>query len=59
MITANETETVYDGTFRVEDSGMLTIIPDNEEEPTIRLSPAFWRQISEPRTSYDVLDSVR
>jgi len=59
VITANEAETVYDGTFKVEDSGMLTIIPDNEEEPTIRLSPAFWRQINEPRSSYDVLDSVR
>jgi hypothetical protein len=59
VITANETETVYDGTFRVEDSGMLTIIPDDEGEPTIRLSPAFWRQINEPRSSYDVRDSVR
>jgi hypothetical protein len=41
VITANETETVYDGTFKVEDSGMLIISPDNEEEPAIRLSPSI------------------
>ena len=58
LITANETETVYDGTFKVEDSGMLIISPDNEEEPVIRLSPAFWRQINEPRSSYDLLESA-
>jgi hypothetical protein len=58
VITANETETVYDGTFKVEDSGMLIISPDNEEEPVIRLSPAFWRQINEPRSSDDLLESA-
>jgi hypothetical protein len=51
-------ETVYDGTFKVEDSGMLIISPDNEEEPVIRLSPAFWRQINEPRSSLDLLESA-
>jgi hypothetical protein len=24
----------------------------------IRLSPAFWRQINEPRSSYDLLESA-
>ena len=37
---------------------MLIISPDNEEEPVIRLSPAFWRQINEPRSSYDLLESA-
>ena len=44
--------------FKVEDSGMLIISPDNEEEPVIRLSPAFWRQINEPRSSDDLLESA-
>ena len=36
---------------------MLIISPDNEEEP-VRLSPAFWRQINEPRSSDDLLESA-
>ena len=56
MITAEGTET-YDGSYEVEDSGVLKIRPKDRSE-LISLSPAFWRQINEPRSSYDMLDSA-
>jgi hypothetical protein len=34
---------------QVEDNGVLKITPDDQDSPIIRLSPAFWRQIKEPR----------
>jgi hypothetical protein len=56
VITADGTET-YDGSYVVEDSGVLKIRPKDRSE-LISLSPAFWRQINEPRSSYDMLDSA-
>jgi hypothetical protein len=56
LITAEGTET-YDGSYEVENSGVLKIRPKDRSE-LISLSPAFWRQINEPRSSYDMLDSA-
>jgi len=56
VITAEGTET-YNGSYEVEDSGVLKIRPKDRSE-LISLSPAFWRQINEPRSSYDMLDSA-
>jgi hypothetical protein len=56
VITAEGTET-YDGSYEVEDSGVLKIRPKDRSE-LISLSPAFWRQINEPRSSYDMLDAA-
>jgi hypothetical protein len=56
VITAEGTET-YDGSYEVEGSGVLKIRPKDRSE-LISLSPAFWRQINEPRSSYDMLDSA-
>ena len=36
---------------------MLKIRPKDRSE-LISLSPGFWRQINEPRSSYDMLDSA-
>jgi hypothetical protein len=49
VITADETETFYTGVHQVEDSGVLSITPDDESEPVIRLSPAFWQTVKERR----------
>jgi hypothetical protein len=49
VITADETETPYEGHYQVLDNAVLVVHPNDESQPTIRLSPAFWRQISEPR----------
>jgi len=43
--------------LRVEESRVLKIRPKDRSE-LISLSPAFWRQINEPRSSYDMLDSA-
>ena len=56
VITAEGTET-YNGSYEVEDSGVLKIRPKDRSE-LISLSPAFWRQINEPHSSYDMLDSA-
>jgi hypothetical protein len=58
VITADEAETPYEGSYQVLDNGVLIVHPDDESLPTIRLSPAFWRQINEPRARYDMLESL-
>jgi hypothetical protein len=58
VITADEAETPYQGSYQVLDNGVLIVHPDDENLPTIRLSPAFWRQINEPRGRYDILESL-
>jgi hypothetical protein len=58
VITADDAETSYEGTYQVLDNAVLVVHPDDESQPNIRLSPAFWRQIIEPRPHYDVLESV-
>ena len=32
---------------KVLDNAVLLVRPDDESQPTVRLSPAFWRQINE------------
>jgi hypothetical protein len=58
VITADEAETPYEGSYQVLDNGVLIVHPDDESQPTIRLSPAFWRQINEPRGRYDSLENL-
>ena len=53
VITADEAETSYDGAYKVLDNGVLHVDPDDESQPIVRLSPAFWRQINEPRKPDD------
>ncbi len=45
VITADEVETRYDGRLKIEDGGVLNILPDDENDPVIWLSPGFWQQI--------------
>jgi hypothetical protein len=58
VITADDAETAYEGTYKVLDNGVLHVDPDDESQPIIRLSPAFWRQINEPRKDDDISKSV-
>ena len=58
VITGDDAETPYEGQYQVLDNAVLVVHPDDESQPTIRLSPAFWRQINEPHKHYDVLKSV-
>ena len=58
VITADDAETAYEGTYKVLDNGVLHVDPDDESQPIIRLSPAFWRQINEPRKYDDISTSV-
>jgi hypothetical protein len=58
VITAEDAETTYEGTYKVLDNGVLHVDPDDESQPIIRLSPAYWRQIIEPRKGYDILESI-
>ena len=32
-------------------NGVLRILPEDEGKPLILLSPAYWREINEPRSS--------
>jgi hypothetical protein len=58
VITADDAETSYEGTYQVLDNAVLVVHPDDKGQPTVRLSPAYWRQIIEPREEYDILESV-
>jgi hypothetical protein len=49
VITADEAEIPYEGSYQVLDNAVLVVQPDDESQPTIQLSPVFWRQINEPR----------
>jgi hypothetical protein len=54
VITADDAETSYEGTYQVLDNAVLVVHPDDKGQPTVRLSPAYWRQIIEPREEYDI-----
>ena len=58
VITADDAETHYEGTYQVLENAVLVVHPDDETQPTIRLSPAYWRQINEPRQDSDILRDV-
>jgi hypothetical protein len=49
VITADQAETAYEGSYQVLDNAVLVVHPDDTRLPTVRLSPAFWLQITEPR----------
>jgi hypothetical protein len=57
VITADQTETIYEGTLRITDGGVAVLKPD-DESPTLFLSPAFWHQIQQLDSGYDMSDSV-
>jgi hypothetical protein len=57
VVTADQTETIYEGTVRITDGGVAVIRPV-DDSPTF-LSPAFWQQIKQLDSSDEVLDSVR
>ncbi|HET9780110.1 MAG TPA: hypothetical protein VFP81_12590 [Propionibacteriaceae bacterium] len=56
VITAEGTET-YDGSYEVEDSGVLKIRPKDRSE-LISLSQHSGDRSTSPRSSYDMLDSA-
>jgi hypothetical protein len=51
VITADGSE-AYDGKCKVEGNGVLKITPADKNEPTVQLSPAFWRKIEQPQEEY-------
>ena len=48
--TADGTVT-WNGSYKVDNNGVLRILPEDEGKPLILLSPAYWREINEPRSS--------
>ena len=56
MRTADGT-TTFDGSYKIDKNGVLRILPDDESKPMIQLSPAYWREINEDRSS-DIGKSV-
>lgn len=46
----------YDGTYKVLNNGVLQINPEDGSEQVIRMSPAFWWQINEPREPSEPYD---
>jgi hypothetical protein len=49
VITADQAVTPYEGSYQVLENAVLVVHPDGPSLPTVRLSPAFWLQIIEPR----------
>ena len=47
--TADGTVT-WDGSYKIDKSGVLRILPEDEGKPMILLSPAYWRELNEPRS---------
>jgi len=39
----------WDGSYKIDKKGVLRILPEDEGKPLILLSPAYWREINEPR----------
>lgn len=54
--TADGTVT-WDGSYKIDKNGVLRILPDDEGKPIIYLSPAYWKEINEPRSD-DIGKSV-
>jgi hypothetical protein len=48
--TADGTVT-WNGSYKVDKNGVLRILPEDEGKPLILLSPAYWRELNEPRPS--------
>jgi hypothetical protein len=47
----------WDGSYKIDKSGVLRILPEDEGKPMILLSPAYWREINESRSD-DIGKSV-
>ena len=41
----------WDGSYKIDKNGVLRILPEDEGKPMILLSPAYWRELNEPRSS--------
>ena len=54
--TADGTVT-WDGSYKIDKNGVLRILPEDEGKPLIHLSPAYWQEINESRSS-DIGKSV-
>ena len=52
VITADDAETYYEGSYRILDNAVLEVDPDDLGQPIVRLNPAYWRQIIEKRHDY-------
>jgi hypothetical protein len=48
--TADGTVT-WNGSYKVDKNGVLRILSEDEAKPLILLSPAYWLEINEPRSS--------
>jgi hypothetical protein len=40
----------WDGSYKIDKNGVLRILPEDEGKPMILLSPAYWRELNEPRS---------
>ena len=49
----------WDGSYKVDKNGVLRILPEDEGKPLILLSPAYWREINEPRSPTSASRSTR
>ena len=47
----------WDGSYKIDKNAVLRILPEDEGKPLIHLSPAYWREINESRSS-DIGKSV-
>jgi hypothetical protein len=47
--TADGTVT-WDGSYKIDKNGVLRILREDEGKPMILLSPAYWRELNEPRS---------
>ncbi len=43
--------TTWDGSYKIDKNGVLRILPEDEGKPLIQLSPAYWLEINESRSS--------
>jgi hypothetical protein len=50
-VTLHGYGTAYKGSYEVLDNAVLVVHPKDGSHPTVRLSPAYWRQIIEPSES--------
>jgi hypothetical protein len=40
----------WDGSYKIDKNGVLRILREDEGKPMILLSPAYWRELNEPRS---------
>ena len=49
-VRAADGTVTWDGSYKIDKNGVLRILPEDEGKPMILLSPAYWRELNEPRS---------